>query len=886
MTCASTVSVVDSRALIPERLAHYRVLHLLGRGGMGDVYLAEDSRLDRTVALKVLAGSAAPDPERRQRFEREAKTVAVLNHPNIVTLHSVEEDQGVVFLTMEYVQGKTLAELIEPGGMSLRQLLNLAIPLADAVGAAHQRGITHRDLKPANVMVTTDQRVKVLDFGLAKLHGTTGALEETATRGDTGEGRIIGTVAYMAPEQAEGRLVDQRSDVFSLGTVLFEMITGQRPFVGDTTVSVLSAIIKDAPKSVTDLRTDLPRDLAKIVRRCLQKNPDERYQSAKDLRNDLKDLHEELTSGELAAATTERGQQSSAKDSVQPSLRHRVTPALMASAVLLAAIVVAWRVDLSRPASAPSTSHAKFQQLTANVSELPISTVMISADGRYLAYADPGGINVRIIDTGETQRLPRTKGMNLYGWNSDSTRVRASECKNNTCVGWSISLVGDSRYPTDGSWAAGEVVIGLLNAPGLLMLQSGPGSVLRYDRLDGSPARVLATGVTQFSPSPGNARALFTTDGGTLQSIELEGGAPTMLWRAEPGWRILDFVDLPQQRIIVSVSSSAGSALYELQADPSGDAKHALRPLTDWRPETIWWTTASVDGRRVVFLRTTDQTDVYVGEMDVRGTSLTPPKRLTLDERNDMVSAWTPDSKSVLFTSERSGNNDILRQQVGEETPEPAVLGPGQQFLARVTGDGQWLLYHETLSDGAVRLMRAPISGGVGQVVSPITAGGFVQCAVRGPCILPEVGASETTFYSLDPIRGKGVQLATLPGNVGTFAPLADGQGVVFVVPDRGKQNVLRVKSFGGGPSHDVVVSKATVLSSLDALHDGSGFLSVNIHPNGRELLVVRLNGSSKSLWSSPNGLEIQWGIPSPDGRRVAISAAVAGSNAWMMTDF
>ena len=189
---------------------------------------------------------------------------------------------------MEFVDGKPLSELIPPNGLPLDRLLKIAIPLADAVGAAHQRGILHRDLKPANVMVTQDGRVKVLDFGLAKLQeDSRGVRDALPTQELTGEGRIVGTVAYMSPEQAEGKAVDQRSDVFSIGVLLYELATGKRPFIGDTSLSVLSAILKDTPRPMAELRPDLPRDFARIVRRALNKDPEERYQSAKDLRNDL-----------------------------------------------------------------------------------------------------------------------------------------------------------------------------------------------------------------------------------------------------------------------------------------------------------------------------------------------------------------------------------------------------------------------------------------------------------------------------------------------------------------------------------------------------------------------------------------------------------------------
>jgi serine/threonine protein kinase len=293
-------------ALVPgARLGPYEILSLLGTGGMGEVYRAHDPKLKRDVAIKVLPQHTAADPDRRARFEREAQSIAALNHPNIVTIHSVEDADGMLFLTMELVDGQPLDEVIVKGGLPLARLLALAIPLADAVSAAHQKGITHRDLKPTNVMVTADGRVKVLDFGLAKLVEATPVVQgvsELQTRALTGEGRIVGTVAYMSPEQAEGKPVDHRSDIFSLGVMLYELSTGERPFTGDTSVSLLSSIIRDTPRSATDLKPALPRELSRIIKQCLVKDPEYRYQSAKDIRNELRALQQESESGELDAS--------------------------------------------------------------------------------------------------------------------------------------------------------------------------------------------------------------------------------------------------------------------------------------------------------------------------------------------------------------------------------------------------------------------------------------------------------------------------------------------------------------------------------------------------------------------------------------------------------
>ena len=286
---------------IGQQILHYRVLSKLGEGGMGAVYMAEDTKLNRKVALKFLPAEMIADPERLKRFEREAQTVAALNHPNIVTIYSVEEHQGVPFIAMELVEGRSLAELIPPEGLKLEGIFNLAIPIADAVSAAHERGISHRDLKPGNIMVSSDGRVKVLDFGLAKLFQETGSADAMtlSTQTLTKTGHALGTVTYMAPEQLKGKSPDQRADIFSLGIVLYQMASGKRPFQGETSAEIISSILRDAPPPVTDLKIELPSHLGRIVKRCLEKNPNHRYQTAAELRSELEVLKREIDSGSV-----------------------------------------------------------------------------------------------------------------------------------------------------------------------------------------------------------------------------------------------------------------------------------------------------------------------------------------------------------------------------------------------------------------------------------------------------------------------------------------------------------------------------------------------------------------------------------------------------------
>ena len=272
--------------MIGQTLAHYRITAAIGAGGMGEVYRATDTKLGRDVALKVLPAEMATSPERLERFQREAKALAALDHPGIVTVHSVEEAGGVHFLTMQLVEGQPLDELIPEGGMPVERILEIATSLAEALAAAHDKGIVHRDLKPGNVIVTTEGRVKVLDFGLAKVRGKSDEARDGSqlpTEIRTREGVVMGTMPYMSPEQVQGGALDHRTDIFSLGVILHEMATGRRPFEGRSSADLLAAILRDAVPPVTASRADLPAHLAHVIRRCLEKDKGQRFQAARDL---------------------------------------------------------------------------------------------------------------------------------------------------------------------------------------------------------------------------------------------------------------------------------------------------------------------------------------------------------------------------------------------------------------------------------------------------------------------------------------------------------------------------------------------------------------------------------------------------------------------------
>ena len=294
--------------MIGKTVAHYRIIEKLGAGGMGVVWKAQDTHLDRLVALKVLPSEWVADAKRLRHFVREAKTASALNHPHIVQIYDIADHDGLPYIAMEYVPGRTLQERIGCNGLRLNEVLKYAVQIADAMARAHAAGIVHRDLKPSNVMVTDDGQAKVLDFGLAKFAGQPGSnkvdLTQTLTDAEPSadEGVVVGTIAYLSPEQSQGKTVDSRSDIFSFGVVLYEMVTGLKVFRRNSMAATLSAILHEEPKPLHEIAPDVPPELEKIVARCLRKDPELRLRSMADLTLALKELTEHPTSGRLSTA--------------------------------------------------------------------------------------------------------------------------------------------------------------------------------------------------------------------------------------------------------------------------------------------------------------------------------------------------------------------------------------------------------------------------------------------------------------------------------------------------------------------------------------------------------------------------------------------------------
>ncbi|MFY9618848.1 MAG: protein kinase [Pyrinomonadaceae bacterium] len=375
---------------------HYRIISKLGAGGMGEVYLAEDTRLDRKVALKILNEDVAADSERLRRFVQEAKAASALNHPNIITIHEIGETGNRHFIAIEFIDGETLHDRLKSGPLSLRSVLDAGIQIGSALQAAHDANIIHRDIKPENVMVRPDGLIKVLDFGIAKVTGPVVSqvdAEAPTLKGGTSPGTIVGTAAYMSPEQARGKPIDPRTDIFSLGVVLYEMLTGRKPFDGETPVDVIAAILHKDPPPISESMPDVPAEIERIVNKQLRKDCDERYQTIKDLLIDLKDAQRELefeNKLKLRAPLRDTGDPRATPATVRTTAsngsliteikRRKAVAVSVATALVLAAIAIVYSISSNRQVNSPAESAP-----IGSIAVLPFQNRSSVAETEYLS---------------------------------------------------------------------------------------------------------------------------------------------------------------------------------------------------------------------------------------------------------------------------------------------------------------------------------------------------------------------------------------------------------------------------------------------------------------------------------------------------------------------
>ncbi len=681
--------------MIGQTLGHYKILEKLGAGGMGEVYRAEDTTLDREVALKILPPDLAESQERLDRFHREAKTLAALDHPNIVTIHSVEQAEDVHFLTMQVVEGKPLSHLIPKGGMPLERIFEIAIPLADALATAHEKGVVHRDLKPANIMVTDEGRVKVLDFGLAKLRQEAEAEVKTQlpTEPLTEEGQLLGTAPYMSPEQVEGKMIDSRSDAFSLGIVLYEMAAGARPFQGESSASTMARILEAEPEQLGERRSDLPPELLRIVRRCLRKKPEDRYNDTRDLLVALKDLREDTTSG-IALRSSATGVEIAGRPKRGQVYLRPVWITVSAALVLMAALGLWWVTG--RPKSTISPLPRERQQLTFSGQA---SGPAISADGNWIAYVEGEGLMVREVSAGQAIEIFQAIRFLDFDWSPDGSRLIVSAVISEDEFGNYIlpRLGGSSRpigsrvfrylsWSPDGRSIAGasavQKEIWLMDADsGEIESLQLAGSFLWLNALDWSPSGRFLLFVTSDSREVYSVQII--SKDGEVQHLLLEEARVIL----SAGWAASD------EAIYYLVEDGPLQSVIKLRFDPD-NGKPVGQPLPLLTGQEMDDLDLSPTSGKLVHAATSYTSNLWEANLSSEpGTGCSNPTQLTFGTSASERPEYSPDRESVAFLRGPLGDQEVHVQSLDDDTMQQVTFSEGNVLDVAWSKDSKSLAY-------------------------------------------------------------------------------------------------------------------------------------------------------------------------------------------------
>jgi serine/threonine protein kinase len=906
------------------KLCHYEILSQLGAGGMGEVYLAHDITLDRKVALKLLPTELASSANRMRRFVQEAKAAAALNHPNIAHVYEIGEHEGHHFIAMEFIEGATLADLIHRERKSLPKLLRYLQHVAEGLAKAHAARIVHRDLKPANIMITKDDHVKLLDFGLAKLSeqdGTTES-EDVTRRPLTNPGAVMGTVGYMSPEQAQGKIdeIDSRSDTFSFGCILFEVVTGHTPFEDQSVIKSLHKLVYEPAPSLSDLNVAAPPELQRIVRRCLQKDPEDRYQSIKDVAVELRQLRRELDDVETTVTPSTREDTATRSSaSTQPASvitsKNKWIPITLIALLLIgaSAIVYIWK----RPTRTALARHFQNMKITRVTNEGNVETAAISPDGQYIAYSleENGkrslwtkhlgtGSRVQIVPPAESYAMfasTFSPDGYVYYTVTDEANPQGGLYQVPVLGGTPKKILSRVSQPISISRDGKQIAFGRYHLNGThdeLLVANIDGSNERLILTVDEPEWVGASNPVWSPDSKSLAVAIGSLSKNTLTGknlsmtptvISVANGTKTSI---EPSrWvylgRMAWFNDGSGLVFLAQDQQLSPPQIWQISY-PEGEARRITNDLNAYQVSNL---TLTANDSSLIAVQGTPVSNIWVADVGQPGNekALTPRKS---DLEGSRGIAWTSDGRIVFDSNVGDGSGSIwaVRAEGGEAVP--LLNNKTSDIAPEISADGRVMVFG-SLRNGGNQVWRADLDGSNQRQLTEAPGGvpGF-SLSRDGRWVLFNPFTGGVYKISID---GETATALVSKGSLCYPQQSPDGMFVAYLFSDehthRSRIGVVR---FDDGTLIKTIDLPLTATPNANSLLFYRGW---HWSGDGKAIVYVNTLGTVSNLWSQPidggaakqitnfKADRILTFAFSPDGRKLALARGSTASDAVLISE-